>query len=164
MKKHDFSLLINDYQVNMLNKIMKLKGEQSEGKMIAYLVEKMMPYIKLKHFKRIIQKNKYKRINWVKKVHVILQKRDYGFLKIVHKNLDTYSIGQIIRELLDLFFLFFLRFGSGCFVMLKDFLENITRVMAKKKIWKNTFGELPELFHLRVDYDANFNVICIQQE
>ena len=164
MKKADFSLLVSSEQYHLLLFGMDINNQKSPGKMISYIIQKMMPVIKLRHMKQIVGKNNYEKINWSYKLHTGITKVDYNFLKLVHKNLDTYSIGQIIRSMMDLFFYFFIRFGSCWFDELKAFLDKIKGKLRSSKAWIKRNQEFPKLFHLRIDYDSKYNVIHIQKE
>jgi hypothetical protein len=118
----------------------------------------MIPRIHKKHVNLILENNKMDGVNWTDVIHTCLEESDYSLLKLLHKNLNTYSIGKIIREMLKIFFGFFDRHGNNCDAMVRKYLEKIKRKLKLLKGRSLRFFQLTKLLAYKIDYDQEYFV------
>ena len=164
MRLHDFTMVINSRQLLILKKLLKITKHKRVNDLITFMLIRMLPYLKKKHLNFKCEKSIYKKVNWTKKLHVLLLEKDFNFLKLLHVNLETYSIAQIIREIIEIVFKFYDSFGEQCFVELDKFLAEVKKDISKHKTMKKNTGQLSNIFYKRIDYNRKYEAICIQIE
>ena len=162
MRLHDLSMVFNDRQIHVLEKILETTDSVSVSDFVSSIIRLTIPYLKLKHFKMLLKNGGYRKINWTKKLHIVMREIDYRFLKLLHINLETHGIAVIIRELLELVFSFYNNYGINWLKELLVFLELVKSKIGKKKCWTKYKGQFPDIYHYRIDYNKNFEVIQIQ--
>ena len=164
MIKYDFSMVFSSEEYRLLDEIRQLTGHRSVSDLVSFIIGVLLPYLKLKHILFMKNETGYRRINWSRKKHIVMTRKNYEELKLAHKNLDSYSIAGLIRLMLDVVFEFFGLFGEGCFIMLKKHLKQIEEKLNKKKIWQNPNIQFPVKLACKVSYNTNFEPVYIQLE
>jgi len=101
--KKEFNFMINEELNNKLKDYCEQRNIPC-SKAINKIIKIMLPIIKKHHFFSKENNCKYKIIIAVKKIHSHLDKRLYRELKLVHSNLNFYSIAILVRYLLKKFF------------------------------------------------------------
>ena len=160
MKRHDFSMVFNDEQIVILEKIIRFTGHRDINNLVSFLVIFMKPYLKVKHYKLISARKTYETINWTKKLHIKLWKSDYRFLKLLHANLKTHSIAWIIRDILKIVFKFFSVYGDSCFEELKKQLKLVKSGPSINRK-QNIQREFPLILHYFIEYNNKYEAIRI---
>ena len=158
MKKHDFSMVLNNKHIRILKRLEKSTKKKNTGGVIAYLVILMQPYFNKRLRSLKSSRSTCTKVNWSKKIHVRMDREHYHLLKLLHKNLDTYSIAAIVREMLDIVFYFYEFHGDLCFEKLELFVKNMDSDCNDFSL-KN--GELPQKFKYIIVYNKYFEVSSI---
>ena len=165
---NDFAIVLNEQQFNKLERILACNTQyitplrcKSVNDLISFFIRLSLPFFFLIHFGMLIGNGYYQRINWSKKLHIVITRQEYNFLKLIHANLETYGMAVVVRTLIDLVFRFFDAHGEGWLVAFQEYLENIEKVLSQKKCWFKSRTQFPDLFHYRIDYNKNFSVIRI---
>ena len=168
MVLHDFSMVLNEQQLDKIEQILDCPTRyitplrcKSANELISFFIRISLPYLKLKHFRLLIGNGNYERFNWSKKLHIVITKQEYSFLKLIHVNLDTHGMALVVRALIELIFKFFDEHGPGWLLAFLEYLKKIKAILSHKKYWAKNSSQFPDLFHYRIDYDKNFNVIQI---
>ncbi|HOJ62994.1 MAG TPA: hypothetical protein PLE45_01120 [Spirochaetota bacterium] len=102
MKKEFNFMIDNKLEKNILSYCKKRKI--SYNRAINEIIELMLPVIKEIHYFSEENDCKYQRIDAVKKIHLYMPKEIYRELKLVHSNLNFYSIAILVRFMLDIYF------------------------------------------------------------
>jgi len=101
--KKEFNFVINKDLNDKLKNYCKQKNIPC-SKAVNKIIKIMLPLIKKHHFFSKENNCKYKIIFAVKKIHSYIDKKIYRELKLVHSNLNFYSIAILVRYLLNKFF------------------------------------------------------------
>ena len=64
----------------------------------------MIPLLKKEHFTGEERNNKYQRITAVKRIHLYLDEKLHREIKLIHSNLDFFSMAILVRFLIEEFF------------------------------------------------------------
>lgn len=101
--KYDFSIVISQ---NIREKIALVENyfdKKRTSTIISKIVNLMYPY--LNYYNNIAQEGipVYEKINWNKKIHIRLEYKVYLALKKIYDDTNGYSIGYILRRILDFF-------------------------------------------------------------
>lgn len=101
--KYDFSIVINQNIRNKISLVEKYFVTKRTSTIISKIVNLMYPY--LKHYHNIAQEGipVYEKINWNKKIHIRLDFKVYLTLKKIYDDTNGYSIGYVLRRILDFF-------------------------------------------------------------
>ena len=165
---HDFSMVLNEEQFGKIEQILACPTQhivplrcKSVNDLISFFIRISLPYLKLKHFRLLLGNGEYQRFDWSKKLHIVITRQEYHFLKLIHVNLDTHGMAIVVRGLIELIFKFFDVHGPGWLSAFLEYLEKIKGVLSQKKYWYKNRVQFPDLFHYRIDYDEKFNVIRI---
>ena len=71
---------------------------------IIIIFNMMLPLLKKEHFTGVERKNKYERITAVKRVHLYLDIKIHREIRLIHSNLDFFSMAILVRFLIEEFF------------------------------------------------------------
>lgn len=100
--KYDLSIVINKHIEDNLSISRKYFNN---AKRISTVISKILnlSYPLLKHYHFISKENlpKYERINWSKKIHLIIDYKVYLILKKICEDTNGYSIAFVVRRIID---------------------------------------------------------------
>ena len=164
MELHDFSMVFNDFEIALLNQLLKASNCCMINEMVSSFIRIMHPYLENSLFLNIKGFGSYKKINWTTKMHIKIRQTDYNLLKLVYNNLNASSIAAVIRMILEVIFDYFILYGGRWFFELKKFLDGLIDFNKNRNFRAWDSGEFPETFTYRVDYDKNYQMIHIQNE
>ena len=162
MTVHDLSMVFSEREIMILKKIMNITGQEKLNKSVSFIIRFMRPYIRKKHYKINRENLGYRKISWVKKLHVGILENDYKLLKLIHANLGSHSIAGIIRDMLEMVFKYFDLFGVACFAELSGLLKRIQEEITAGSKSIDLKREFPETYHYRNDYNNHYDVIVIK--
>ncbi len=91
---------------------------------IKHIVTTMIPFIRNRHFFEKEDNCKYRRIKAAKNIHLYIDDNLYRELKLIHSNLNYYSIAILVRDMIENFF--------SCFDMNQND-EDVVNEMNKMK-------------------------------
>ena len=123
MEKYDF--VINKALLEKIKNLAK-KRSISISALIRKVFEKIVPIIEKKHLKEKRREKDYPIVCATHKVRVYIPKKLYNQLKIIHSNLNTFSMAVLVREILEEYFIGIETFGE------EEFENKIERL--KKKL------------------------------
>jgi len=99
-----FHFVINSEMQEKIVNYSKLLGK-STSKTIEEIIEKSIAIIRSRHYFDMEEKNEYPKVSWNKRIVVKIKDSDYRELKLIHANLNVFSIAKIVRYMIDSFFL-----------------------------------------------------------
>ncbi|HOJ63403.1 MAG TPA: hypothetical protein PLE45_03175 [Spirochaetota bacterium] len=142
MKKFEFVIGEDLYQ-----KIKNLDQNKNISKIIRELLIKMIPFITKKHLTEPRRKKDYPVVNATRRVRVFLKDNLYNHLKVIHDNLNTFSMATIVREILEEYFVRLLTYGEEGFEKIIKENEKEIEEMRKNKAKVSKMGnDIPRNF------------------
>jgi len=130
MKQFDFVL-----NQSLFNKIRNLKEKKNKNLsvIVREIILLMMPILRKKHIYEKRREKDYKFINATEKIRVFLPEDLYNELKLVHDQLNSFSIATLIRELLEVYFIGIETYGEEKFIkMIQEIKNEIEGLKARK--------------------------------
>ena len=121
----------------------------------------MIPLLKKEHFTGVERKNKYERITAVKRVHLYLEEEIYREIKLIHSNLDFFSMAIVVRFLIEEFFKRLEKDKKDEDEIKKE-MEKTKEKYNKTGVWMKVKED--QLFepYLIISYNANYNIQKIE--
>ena len=93
-KNHEFHFKLNK---KIKDRLRKLAGDRKLSSFIVEILEKMQPFLEKLHFQGEEQESGYALVADAESVHVYMPGSLYRQLKLIHQDLNLYSIAQIVR-------------------------------------------------------------------
>ncbi|HOJ65226.1 MAG TPA: hypothetical protein PLE45_12490 [Spirochaetota bacterium] len=109
MEKYDF--VINKTLLDNIKNLAK-KRSLSISCLMREIFEKIVPIIEKKHLKEKRREKEYPIVCATHRVRVYIPKKLYNQLKLIHSNLNTFSMAVLVREILEEYFLGIETFGE----------------------------------------------------
>jgi hypothetical protein len=167
---HELHFMLNEKKLEELIKISDEMNIKSISGTIVAIFERLLPYLEKNQIEFQNRKSKYKLIANLKEkrhhVHVYLPEKLYRHLKELHQYLNFYSLAQILREIIAIYFEDFFKFGMKK-AMRK--YKNIMRMWKIRKVMKKDSEFIRQLsLHdtssqsIIVKYDENFHPYSIK--
>ena len=130
MKQFDFVL-----NQSLFNKIRNLKEKKNKNLsvIVREIILLMMPILRKKHIYEKRREKDYKFINATEKIRVFLPEDLYNELKLVHDQLNSFSIATLIRELLEVYFIGIETYGEEKFIKMIQEIKNEIEGLKTKK-------------------------------
>ncbi len=100
---HEFHFVVNSETKEKLLNYSKLKNI-SLNETLNFILNKTMAYIQNNHYCAPEEKNKYPKVNWNRHIHIYMHEGDYRRLKLIHADLNVFSIAKLARQLIEIFF------------------------------------------------------------
>ena len=121
MKEFDFVL-----NKSLFDKIKYLKEKKNKdlSVIVREIILLMIPVLRKKHLYEKRREKDYKFINATEKIRVFLPDEVYNELKLVHDQLNSFSIATLIRELLEVYFAGIQIYGEEKFMKMIQKLKN----------------------------------------
>lgn len=157
-----FHFVINS---DMHEKIVNYSKSQGKtmSKIIEEIIEKTIAIVRSRHYFDEEEKNEYPKINWSKRIVVKLKKNDYRELKLVHANLNVFSMAKIVRFMIDYFFHIMEIHGKE---KIDDYFSELSegneKEIRNKIIRKKQLQEKLPVITLR--YTKDFNIYSVKLE
>ena len=121
----------------------------------------MIPLLKKEHFTGVERKNKYQRITAVKRVHLYLDIKIHREIKLIHSNLDFFSMAILVRFLIEEFFKR-LEKNKNNEEKVKKAMEKMKEKFNKNGGWEKVRkGQLCEIY-LQISYNEKYNIKKIE--
>jgi len=157
-----FHFVINSDMHKKIVNYSKLQGK-TMSKIIEEIIEKTIAIVRFRHYFDEEEKNEYPKINWSKRIVVKLKKNDYRELKLVHANLNVFSMAKIVRFMIDYFFHVMEIHGKE---KIDDYFSELSEKNEKeiknKIIRKKQLQEKLPVITLR--YTRDFNIYSVKLE
>jgi hypothetical protein len=123
-KKHEFHFVIRRSMRERLKKLTVFEKPLCFSAIIKKILKVLRPAIKVEHKWGVQRMSKYRYVSpdpdeERDHIHVYIDKDVYRELKLIHQDLNFYSIGQIMRMFLDLFLELVEEYGKNVFKYLK---------------------------------------------
>jgi hypothetical protein len=165
IEKQVFCLLMNETLFSRLDKAKAFLECDSVNQTIPKIISSMRLFLREKHLKEPAQLV-YERINWNYKINVFMEVEDYNHVKTLHKSLNSYSMGGLVRKVLEEFLWFFELYGEDVYKKLNEHFAEFKKEMQEKKIWykKAKPIELHSRFEYFINIDEIYDVFYIQIE
>ncbi len=130
MKEFDFVL-----NKSLFDKIKYLKEKKNKdlSVIVREIILLMIPILRKKHLYEKRRDKDYKFINATEKIRVFLPEEVYNELKLVHDQLNSFSIATLIRELLEVYFAGIQIYGEEKFMKMVQELKNEIESLKAKK-------------------------------
>ncbi|HOL57686.1 MAG TPA: hypothetical protein PLD75_09035 [Spirochaetota bacterium] len=171
MEKYDF--VINKDLLEKVKNLAKKRSIPLSG-LMREIFEKIVSIIEKKHIKEKRREKDYPIVCATHRVRVYLSKRLYNQLKLIHSNLNTFSMAVLVREILEEYFLGVETFGEEEFEnkieRLKKKLDEL-RVRKAMVVKKNDGGKVvppdiprtphPDQYFL-LTFDSKFRLLEIK--
>jgi hypothetical protein len=131
---HEFHFVLSQkFYFKLLKLSKRLNKNISTTLVIA--VEKLIPFIEKNHLSAKEKECRYKILEEPLKtryhIHCYLPEKLYNKLKQIHLDLDTYSIAQILRKIIEAFLMGSSKYGEGEFLIK---LEKCSKIWEMKKM------------------------------
>jgi hypothetical protein len=156
--KHEFHFILNE---ELYSKLLKLSKSINKNlsKTVVLIFDNLNSFAERNHLTSREKESRYKTLAGPEEkryhVHCYLPEYLYRKLKLIHHDLNTYSLAQIIREMIDNFLKGCSKYGN------KDFMERLGII---KKIWdkkKLIYRKTKRKFLRQVSYKSNHLPYCI---
>ncbi len=99
----EFNFMIGKELQDKIEDYCKIKNI-SQNKCLTIILNMMLPLLKKEHLTSEERGNKYQVFTAVKRIHLYLDEKLYRELKLIHSNLDFFSMASIVRFLMEEFF------------------------------------------------------------
>lgn len=157
-----FHFVINSEMQEKIVNYSKLLGK-STSKTIEEIIEKSIAIIRSRHYFDMEEKNEYPKVNWSKRIVVKIKDSDYRELKLIHANLNVFSIAKIVRYMIDSFFLIMKIQGEkNIDKYFSELLVKIKKKVKNKIIQKKQLQEKSAVITLR--FTREFNLYSVKLE
>jgi hypothetical protein len=148
LEKHEFHFVLTRTMREELERLSVFKQPKSLSGIIVRILSEFAPVIKGEHTSGRQRMSRYAFISPQPEderehIHIYLDEDVYRELKLVHHDLNFYSIAQIVRMFLGLFLKLVDKYGENIFQVLKKLHRRW-----KKKIRKNRLTLRKKLRHL----------------
>ena len=130
MKEFDFVL-----NKSLFDKIKYLKEKKNKdlSAIVREIILSMIPILRKKHLYEKRREKDYKFINASEKIRVFLPEEVYNELKLVHDQLNSFSIATLIRELLEVYFAGIQIYGEEKFMKMVQEIKNEIEWLKREK-------------------------------
>jgi len=128
----------------------------SYNKAIFIIFNMMIPLLKKEHFTGNEKNSKYQLIKAVKRVHLYLEDEIYREIKLIHSNLNFYSMAILVRFLIEEFFKIYEKNQKDENVVKKEMEETEEEYNRPGVWWKLKVGQLFEPY-LIISYNDKYN-------
>ena len=156
--KHEFHFILNEKLYYRLLKLSKSINKNLSATVVV-IFDNLNSFIEKNHLTSKEKESRYKTVTSPEEkpyhVHCYLPEHLYRKLKLIHHDLNTYSLAQIIREMIDYFLKGCDKYGN------EDFMERLGRI---KKIWyekKSVYIKEKRKFLRQVSHKSNDLLYCI---
>ena len=127
-KNHDFHFIMDQVMLDKLRTLAILRDSPGLSGMIVRILQMLYPRLEKEHFSGRQRESQYQFVNVNKdlqrcNIHVYLPRSLYRRLKLMHQDLDFYSIGQLIRWMLNLFLEMVNKYGGDIKRKIKYYLH-----------------------------------------
>jgi hypothetical protein len=155
--KHEFHFLLNEEQYHKLLKLSKSLNKNLSTTVVV-IFDNLNSFVEKNHLTAKEKGSKYSPLSNPKEkrfhIHCYLPEHLYRRLKLLHHDLNTYSLAQIIRKMIEYFLMGCIKYGNG------GFIERLTRI---KEIWnemKASYRKEKRKFIRQMSYKSNDIVYC----
>ncbi len=133
----------------------------SRNKCLTIILNMMIPLLKKEHFTGEERGNKYEIITAVKRIHLYLDEKLYREVKLIHSNLDFFSMAGIVRFLIEDFFER-VKKNNGDEKSVEREMREIWAEFNKTGVWWKM--DIGQLFHpyLVISYNDYFKIQKIE--
>ncbi len=133
----------------------------SRNRCLTIIFAMMIHLLKKEHFTGEERGNKYQVFTAVKKIHLYLDEKLYRELKLMHSNLDFFSMASIVRFLIEEFFKR-VKNNNGDEKVVEREMKEIWAEFNKTGVWwKLDVGQLFKP-HLVISYNEYFKIQKIE--
>ena len=163
MKEFDF--VINQALFNKIENL-KEKNNKNFSVIVREIILLMLPILRKKHLFEKRRKKDYKFINAIEKIRVFLPEEVYNELKLVHDQLNSFSIATLIRELLEIYFAGIETYGEEKFMkMIQEIKNEIEGLKARKAcVVKERARDIPCSIETNDYFLLKFNLnFCLKE-
>ncbi len=156
----EFNFMIGKELNDKIEKYCKEK-KISRNKCLVIIFTIMIPLLKKEHFTGEERGNKYQVFTAFKRIHLYIDEKIYRELKLVHSNLNFFSIAAIVRFLIEEFFKRLVE-SKGDEREIKKEMDEIWAEFNKPGVWWKL--EVGQLFkpYLIISYNDYFNIQRIE--
>ncbi len=163
MKEFDFVL-----NKSLFDKIKNLKDKKNKdlSVIVREIILLMIPILRKKHLYEKRKEKDYKFINATEKIRVFLPEEIYNELKLVHDQLNSFSIATLIRELLEVYFAGIQIYGEEKFMkMIQEIKNEIEGLKARKAcVVKERARDIPCSMETNDYFLLKFNLnFCLKE-
>ena len=130
MKELDF--VLNRVLFNKIENL-KEKNNKNFSAIVREIILLMIPILRKKHIYEKRRKKDYKFINATEKIRVFLPDEVYNEFKLVHDQLNSFSIATLIRELLEVYFAGIETYGEEKFMKMVQEIKNEIEWLKREK-------------------------------
>ena len=167
----EFHFVINPNMHNKIKNYCKTK-KISQNKSIREIITTMIPFIRNLHFFEKEDNCKYRIIGGKKNIHLYFDDELYRELKLIHSNLNYYSIAILVRDMIENFFIHFNKNKNETDVI--NEMQKIKNEMKSKseateyeivKVLEEKVGQLsfpPPPKFVSIDYTEKFSIFSLK--
>ena len=129
---HDFHFILAISVREELEKVLLTYGKGSRSMKIMEIFKLMYPQLEEMHFSGKEQKSRYQLVDDDRHagrcgVHLYLKPEVYRRLKLIHQDLNLYSIAQLVRGILKVFLDFVKQYGDDWQEQLKQWMKKVKK-------------------------------------
>ncbi|HPP04183.1 MAG TPA: hypothetical protein PK351_05100 [Spirochaetota bacterium] len=136
----EFEFVVNK---DLYEKIKNLKNQKNKSisAIVRDILLKMAFFLTKKHIEEPIRKKDYPRINATKKIRTYLPKEIYNQLKMLHHQLNTFSMATLLREIMEVYFKGVEEYGEEEFMEITKKVSEEIEMMRKNKVKVRKVGQ-----------------------
>jgi hypothetical protein len=151
-KTHDLHFVINEKLYNQLSAY-ATQSKKSVSSTVTWIINKIMPFIEKNHISFQDKDSKYQLISNLDEnrhdIHLYVPEEFYRKMKQMHNDNNVFSIGQIIRNIIDFFFKALIKYG------IKGLIPRLNRILIKWNKNLEFFKSSRKYFHKQMSYENN---------
>ncbi len=156
----EFNFMIGKELNDKIENYCKIKN-LSQNRCLTIIFNMMIPLLKKEHFTGEERGNKYQVFTAVKRIHLYLDEKLYREVKLLHSNLDFFSMASIVRFLIEEFFERLKKSDGDEKVIEREMREIWTEFNKAGVWWKLDVGQLFNPY-LVISYNDYFKIQKIE--
>ncbi|HOL57852.1 MAG TPA: hypothetical protein PLD75_09885, partial [Spirochaetota bacterium] len=155
-----FEFVVNK---DLYEKIKNLKNQKNKNlsAIVRDIMLKMAFFLTKKHIEEPIRKKDYPRVNASKKIRTFLPEEVYNQLKMLHHQLNTFSMATLVREIMEVYFEGIEEYGEEKFMEIMKKVSEEIEMMRKNKVRVRKVGQdiphsVAKLYSYLMFFSQNF--------
>jgi hypothetical protein len=156
--RHEYHFILNEKLYFKLLKLSK-RIDKNLSMTINFILENLSPHIEMNHLNAHEEESRYIKLTDMDEkryhVHCYIPEQMYRKLKHLHLDLNTYSIAQTVRKLIDYFLRGFFKYGN------RIFIEGVNKFKTRWETKKQIYIKEKHIFKNQMSYFKKHLPYCM---